>query len=495
MADASKSQFSEVRVRFAPSPTGYLHVGGARSALFNYLYAKRNHGKFILRIEDTDQARSSEESLRMMVQDLTWLGLTWDEGVDPVTLKDMGAYGPYRQSERLPIYKKVADELIAKGSAYYCFMTDEEIEKQRAANKDNGHAHIESPYADWTLAQAQAELASGKKAVVRFRTKQLKKDYVLHDLIRGDVHFPSDMVGDFVLLRSDGMPVYNFCCVVDDHMMKISHVLRAEEHLPNTLRQLMIFEGMKWPTPKFGHISLVLDDERQKLSKRKGAVSCDVFKNEGYLPSAMNNFLSLLGWSHPTEKDIFDLKELTELFSLERLNSSGAVFDRVKLKWTNAQHLRALDSKTLWEHIEPFLKKAGVSFKSDLAWQMQTIEVFKPKMEVLSDAVGLYRLLDASQFHVAEASKEILSWEPTKKVLDTWLGLLRDFSGDSLTESDFLAFETKVKEGAAVKGKNLFMPMRVAVIGEPHGPELKLLVPLIARTTLIERAEKVRALC
>lgn len=482
--------FSEVRVRFAPSPTGYLHVGGARSALFNYLFAKKNNGKFILRIEDTDQARSTEESLKMMVQDLVWLGLNWDEGVDPITLKDVGAYGPYRQSERLAIYKKVADELIQMGAAYYCFMTDAEIDAQRAKNKDT-HAHIESPYADWTLAQAQAELATGKTAVVRFRTKQLKKDYILKDLIRGEVKFPSDMVGDFVLLRSDGMPVYNFCCVVDDHMMKISHVLRAEEHLPNTLRQLMIFEGMQWPIPEFGHIALVLDDDRQKLSKRKGAVSCDIYKNEGYLPAAMINFLSLLGWSHPTEKDIFDLNELTQIFSLDRLNSSGAVFDRVKLKWTNAQHLRGLDSKTLWTLIEPYLTNAGIQFSKDLNWQMKSIEVFKPKMEILSDAVNLYKTLDESQFKVGEAGKEALTWEPTPKVLQTWVQLLKNETAAYLSEADFIRLETEVKNQAQVKGKNLFQPMRVAIIGEPHGPELKLIVPLIERTSLIKRAEKV----
>ena len=491
------SSFSEVRVRFAPSPTGYLHVGGARSALFNYLFAKKNNGKFILRIEDTDQARSTEESLKMMVQDMVWLGLNWDEGVDPVTLKDVGPYGPYRQSERIPIYKKVADELIQNGSAYYCFMTDAEIEVQREANKnseankDKGHAHIESPYADWSLAQAQAQLAKGKTAVVRFRTKNLKKDYLLKDLIRGDVKFPSDMVGDFVLLRSDGMPVYNFCCVVDDHMMKISHVLRAEEHLPNTLRQLMIYEGMKWPTPQFGHISLVLDDDRQKLSKRKGAVSCDIYKTEGYLPSAMINFLSLLGWSHPTEKDIFDLDELKQIFSLERLNSSGAVFDRVKLKWVNAQHLRALDSKTLWTMIEPYLAKAGLQYSDDINWQMKSVEMFKPKMEILSDAVNLYKALDEKQFHIGDASKEVLTWEATPKVLQTWIQLLKNESADFLSEADFVRLENEVKTQTAVKGKNLFMPMRVAVIGEPHGTELKLLVPMIERASLIRRAEKV----
>ncbi|MFN3455653.1 MAG: glutamate--tRNA ligase [Pseudobdellovibrio sp.] len=489
--------FSEVRTRFAPSPTGYLHVGGARSALFNLLFARKNKGKFILRIEDTDQARSTEESLKMMIQDMMWLGLEWDEGVDPVTLKDVGPYAPYRQSERLSLYKKYADELLNSGKAYYCFMTDEEVEAERARIKAiNQNAHVESPYADWTLEQAKAEMAKGKTAVVRFKTKHLRKDYLLNDLIRGEVRFPSDMVGDFVLLRSDGMPVYNFCCVVDDHLMKISHVLRAEEHLPNTLRQLMIYEGLNFPIPQFGHISLVLDDDRQKLSKRKGAVACDTFKEEGYLPSAMNNFMALLGWSHPEGKEIFTLGEMKQLFSLERLNAAGAVFDRVKLKWMNAQHLRALDNQTLWNMIKPFLDREQIKLPNESQsqdWQMRSIETFKPKMEILSDAVQLYQSLDDSRFEVSEESKEALSWEQTKTVLTVWKDQITKHTDETFTEADFVRIENTVKAEAHVKGKNLFMPIRVAVIGKPHGTEVKLLVPLMTKASLLNRVDKVLA--
>lgn len=486
--------FSEVRVRFAPSPTGYLHVGGARSALFNYLFAKVNGGKFILRIEDTDQERSSLDSLKMMVSDLNWLGLKWDEGVDPITLKDMGPFAPYKQSERLLIYKKIADELIASGKSYYCFMTDEEIEAQRAKNAAEGkHAHIESPYANWTLEQAQVELAKGRTAVVRFRTKELKKDYILNDLIRGEVKFPSDMVGDFVLLRSDGMPVYNFCCVVDDHLMKISHVLRAEEHLPNTLRQLMIYESMNWTIPQFGHISLVLDEDRQKLSKRKGAVACDVFKAEGYLAEAMNNYLALLGWSHPEGKEIFNLKEMEEKFSIDRLNASGAVFDRVKLKWVNSQHLRALSNEELWKAVHEFLIKTDLVLPQDQKWRLKSVEVFRSKMEILSDCVTLYTPLDESKFLIADESAEVLSWPTTQKVLQVWKALLSDYKSEYLDEETFIDFENKVKAQSETKGKNLFMPMRVAVIGKPHGTELKILTPLIPVQSLIRRADKVLA--
>ena len=487
---------SEIRVRFAPSPTGYLHVGGARSALFNYLFAKRNNGKFILRIEDTDQERSTEESLKMMIQDLNWLGLHWDEGPNPDTLKDMGPYGPYKQSERLDIYKKAAQQLLDAGKAYYCFMTDEELEAAREKLKAQGlQPHVESPYENKPMAEALEKIAKGEKAVVRFKTRTLKKDYILKDLIRGEVKFPSDMVGDFVLLRSDGMPVYNFCCVVDDYMMKISHVLRAEEHLPNTLRQLMIYEGMGWKTPEFGHISLVLDDDRQKLSKRKGAVACDQFKADGYLPEAMNNYLALLGWTHPDQKDILSLKDMEDSFSLDRVHASGAVFDRIKLKWVNAQHLRSLPNAEIFKRIEPFLKNAGLNLPTDLNWQMQSVETFKPYLEILTDAVALYAPLDDSRYEIHAESDEALKQESAKPVLEAWKAAVLAHAKETFSETEFLAIQDEVKNKSGQKGKNLFFPIRIALIGKPHGAELKILVPLMNKASILQRAEKALAKC
>jgi nondiscriminating glutamyl-tRNA synthetase len=487
----SVSSFSEVRVRFAPSPTGYLHVGGARTALYNYLYAKKNNGKFILRIEDTDQARSTEESLKMVIEDLVWLGLNWDEGPDAQSLKDKGSYGPYRQSQRLEIYKKVANELLAKSKAYYCFLTDEELDKQRELLKAQGKPpHVQSPYADWPMEKALEKIAGGEKAVVRFKTKHLQKDYILQDLIRGDVRFPSDMVGDFVLLRSDGMPVYNFCCAVDDHMMKISHIFRAEEHLPNSLRQLMIYESMNWPLPSFGHVSLVLDEDRQKLSKRKGATSCHEFKNEGYLPEALSNFVALMGWSHPDGKEVLTLQEMILGFEVSRLNPAGAVFDAVKLKWMNAQHLRAHTDKEIFELATPFLKRAGLELPDDPDWQAKSVAVFKTSMETLADAVELYRPLSDKSFALQPEADEVFTWEPTQKVLQVWRDLLKQEPRDYLSEARFLELQDKVKDGAATKGKFLFQAIRVAVIGKPHGTELKHLVPLMKRTSLLARAEE-----
>jgi nondiscriminating glutamyl-tRNA synthetase len=482
--------FSEVRVRFAPSPTGYLHVGGARTALYNYLFAKKHGGKFILRIEDTDQARSTEESLKMVMEDLQWLGLNWDEGPDPKTLKDNGPFGPYRQSLRQDIYKQVADEIISQGRAYYCFLTDVEIEQQRETARAQGKPpHVNSPYQDWPLEKALEKIKGGDKAVVRFKTKGLAKDYHLPDLVRGDVKFPSDMVGDFVLLRSDGMPVYNFCCAVDDHMMKISHVLRAEEHLSNSLRQLMIYESMGWTPPEFGHLSLILDEDRQKLSKRKGATSCHEFKLEGYLPEALKNFIAFLGWSHPDGKEILTMDEMIAGFDMKRVNSAGAVFDAVKLKWMNAMHLRAHSNHEIFALIKPFLDKAGLTLPTDPAWQDKSAGVFKTAMETLADSVELYRPLSDADFKLLPEADEVYAWESTKPVLQAWRDLVAAVPEEYMSEETFLKIQDEVKIKASVKGKFLFMPIRVAVIGKPHGSELKTLVPIMSKSSLLKRAD------
>lgn len=484
----------EVRVRFAPSPTGYLHVGGARTALYNFLFARQHKGKFVLRIEDTDEARSTEESLKMVLEDLQWLGLTWDEGPDPKTLKDIGPYGPYRQSQRLDIYKKYAQELIDSGKAYHCFMTDAEIETQRNSLMAQGKPpHVESPYADWPVEKALAEIKNGKSGVVRFKTKHLRKDYIFSDLVRGEVKFPSDMVGDFVLLRTGGMPVYNFCNVVDDHLMKITHVLRAEEHLPNTLRQLMIYEALNWPAPQFGHLSLILDEDRKKLSKRKGATSCHEFKMEGYLPEALNNFVALLGWSHPEGKEVMSMQEMTDKFGTDRLNPAGAVFDAVKLKWMNSVHLRELSNRQIFEELKPFLDRLNLELPSDPAWQEKSVGVFKSAMETLVDSAELYRPLSDKSFVVLPEAEEALKWDTTKAVVQAWRDLISAHPRDEFTEEEFSKIQDQVKEKTGAKGKNLFMPVRVAVIGKPHGTDLKLLVPLMKKASLVKRADEVLA--
>lgn len=480
---------NDIRVRFAPSPTGYLHVGGARTALYNYLFAKHFGGKFILRVEDTDQARSTEEALKMQVSDLNWLGLTWDEGPDPISLKDRGDFGPYRQSARLEIYKKYCDQLLASGDAYHCFMTDEEIEQQRQAALASGKPpHVNSPYRDWSIDRAKEKMATGAQATIRFKTKA-PRDYVLHDLVRGEVRFPSDMVGDFVLLRSTGMPVYNFCCVIDDGLMKISHVFRAEEHLSNTLRQMFIYEALGWAMPKMGHISIILGADKQKLSKRHGATSVNQYAEAGFIPEAMNNFLALLGWSSPDGQEVMSMAELAQRFDGHRLHAAAAVFDEQKLQWVNATHLRALPHHELWKRLSPFLEAAGLKLPDDSHWRDMALGLLKTSMHTLKDAVELFRPLSQTELELSDEAKEVLSWDTSSNVIETWKSKVGVNHSAYLSEEGFMKIQDEIKDECKVKGKQLFMPIRVAVIGKPHGAELKHLVPLLNKNTLIERAD------
>jgi len=469
-------------------------VGGARTALFNYLFAKKMGGSFILRIEDTDVERSTEESMKMQIGDLEWLGLSWDEGPDPKTYKDKGPFGPYRQSRRKEIYLEHAQRLLDMGLAYYDFRSDEELEalKQQAIAAGRTH-QVERPEKIVSLSEAKSRIAAGEKAAIRFKISE-KRDYVLSDLIRGEVRFPSDMVGDFVILRSNGMPVYNFCCVVDDALMKISHVLRAEEHLSNTVRQMMLYEAFGYRLPQFGHMSIILGSDRQKLSKRHGATSCFEYKERGFLPEALNNFIALLGWSSPKGQEVLSLHEMIEQFGTDRLNPAPAVFDEQKLNWFNATHLRALPHDELWRRIEPFMQRTGVDVSGhDAEWRERALALFKTSMTTLADAPTLFQPLADSAFRVGEESKDVLAWAETPKVWDAWEAGLKRHQTNYLSEADFHALQDQVKDQAGVKGKHLFMPIRVAVIGRPSGAELKELVPLLPKESLIKRIHVARA--
>ena len=490
----SNYPLENVRVRFAPSPTGYLHVGGARTALYCYLFAKRHNGSFILRVEDTDEVRSTEESMRMQIQDLTWLGLNWDEGVDPESLKDIGRLGPYRQSQRREVYQEYAQQLLEAGQAYYCFMSDQEIEVQReAAKKKGGALRVESPYRNLDPVEAKRRVDGGEPAVVRFKVTEEVKTYKINDLVRGEVSWKSDMVGDFVLLRSGGMPVYNFCCVIDDALMEMSHVFRAEDHLNNTLRQMMIYEALNFKLPQFAHMSFILGEDKQKLSKRHGATSVNDFSEKGILPEALNNYMALLGWSAPSGEEILSMDDMVQQFSADRLNSAPAVFDPVKLQWVNAMHLRSLPHAELWSRIKPFLESENISVSEDQIWLDSALGLLKQKMEVLKDAVDLFRPLDSGQFNLAPEAEEVLAWESTGDVISIWKSLIENLSEDTVSEEIFKQIQNGIKKQCGVKGKQLFQAIRVAVIGAPSGPDLALLVPLLKKSDLIERAKTVLA--
>lgn len=489
---ASEKSPQRVRVRFAPSPTGYLHVGGARTALYNYLFAQHHGGDFILRIEDTDLERSTEESMRMQIQDLKWLDIRWDEGPDPETLVDKGPYGPYRQSRRKEIYLEHAERLVREGKAYYDFRTDEEFEKLREERIAQGlSAQIGAPEKIVPPDEARARMAKGEKAAIRFRVAEVR-DYVLHDLVRGDVTFPSDMAGDFVCIRSNGMPVYNFCCVIDDALMKITHVFRAEEHLSNSLRQMMLYEAFGYEMPRFGHLSFILGPDRQKLSKRHGATSCHDYMKNGYLPEALNNFILLSGWSSPKGQEIMSRAEQIEQFTHERFNPAPAVFDTQKLEWMNSVYLRELPHEELWRRVEPFLERAGLDLPmaKDAGWRDQALTVFKVKMTTLADVEKLFLPLADSKFEIRESAQEVFGWPEAQKVWEAWRSELQAHPSERLTEAEFGAIEENVKKATGTKGKQLFQPIRVAVIGEPHGAELKILVPLLTKTSLLKRVDQ-----
>jgi glutamyl-tRNA synthetase len=462
-----------VRVRFAPSPTGHLHIGGARTALYSYLFAKANNGKFILRIEDTDQERSKRDFEQSQIDDLKWCGLNYDEGPD----KD-GGYGPYRQSERLDTYKKYAHDLIESGHAYYCFCDEKRLEDL----KTKAEANNEAPHYDrhcLKLDKSEIELKIKREFPFVVRFKVPEKTYSFNDHVRGDVAWPQDMVGDFILLRSNGLPTYNFCCVIDDHLMKISHVIRAEEHLNNTLRQLMIYEAIGAKTPEFAHCSLLVGKDRQKLSKRHGATSVSLYRQQNYLPDALMNYLLLLGWSHPEEKDIFDYKNLGKLFDLKRFSKSPALYDLEKLNYFNGQYMRSLGDDELLDYISISLKDEDNFISRTKDWKKKFCSLFKDKIQLPDEAIDKLELIFSTEQEDSEEMKEIMLWDTTiimKSYLREKVFEMKD--NDYLKPETIDTWLNHLKKELKIKGKPLFKGVRALLTGRSDGPDLKELLAI-----------------
>ena len=455
------------------------------------MFAKKNNGQFILRVEDTDQERNKESFLKEQLMALHWLGIHWDEGPKLSSLSEAtGNYGPYRQSQRMNIYQKYAQQLIEKGMAYYCFLTDEEINhKRKIAVQNHQPFRVISPYRDWDLKKALHK-KQNSSAVVRLKVSDETKTYQLKDGVRGMISFPSDMVGDFVLLRSNGVPVYNFCCAVDDALMNITHVFRAEEHLANTLRQLMVLDGLAWKAPQYFHLSLILDKEKKKLSKRSGALSCLEYKDRGYLPQSLNNFLALLGWSAEDGKEIFSFKELIQNFSEKRLNPAPAVFDEEKLKWMNACHLRQMPHDQLWSLLKTLCDKENLEIPDDFSWVDKALLNLKDSFSNLVEAVAVFKLLSKDGFDIQLEAEEIKKWPYSKEVLQLWKQSLEERNEVYISKEVFKEIKNKIQKELGIKGKFLFMPIRVAMIGKLHGLELNAVVELIKRSLLVDRAKQ-----
>lgn len=477
----------EVRVRFAPSPTGYLHIGGARTALFNWLFAHKMGGKLILRIEDTDTERLKEDSVSQILTSLKWLSINWDEGPEKG-----GEYGPYYQSERLEIYKKYVDELLASGKAYRCFCTSEELEaereKQKAAKQPFRYART---CRDLTEEEIQAKIAAGQKFSVRLKIPA-EGNITVHDLIHGDVTFNLNQFDDYVIMKSNGMPTYNFAVVIDDHLMGMTHVLRAEEHLSNTPKQLFVYDAFGWEPPAFGHMSMILAPDRSKLSKRHGATSVEEFRSQGFTAPAIVNYLTLLGWGPGDEREIFSLEETVELFELNQMSKKAAIYDTKKLTWMNGQYLSSLPLEEIIPEVKHFFVNAGLV---DDAWLEDNAEYFAQLIDTVRVRVKtLAEIVDASTYFF----KDIDAYDEkgvAKHFKPEAIALLTDcmnaLAADeefSLTSTEAIYNDISAKKEIAL-GK-VIHPTRLALTGRTVSPGMFDVMVLLGKERTLARMQK-----
>lgn len=479
----------QIRVRYAPSPTGHLHIGNARTALFNYLFARSHNGAFIVRIEDTDQKRNVPGGEENQLRFMKWLGLDWDESVDCG-----GEYGPYRQTERLEIYEKWWKQLIEQGLAYPCYCTEEELEQERQAQMARGETPKYSRKCCNLTPEQQEELrASGRKASIRFKVPE-NKSYVFHDMVKGEVRFESDGFGDFVIVKKDGIPTYNFAVVIDDYFMKISHVLRGDDHISNTPRQLMIYEAFGWEPPVFGHMSLIVNEQKKKLSKRDESILqfLEQYHDLGYLPEALFNFIALLGWSPEGEEEIFSREAFIQQFDPSRLSKSPAVFDIDKLMHISNHYIKHADVQRLTALALPFLQQSGqlpqTLDEKTKQWVTSLVALFQDRMRYLAEITELSRLFFDNEIKYEQEALDVLAEEHVPEVLNCLSDKIEQ--ADEFTEQGIKTSIKAVQKETGHKGKKLFMPIRSAVTGQVHGPDLNKTMFLLGRDKVLSRLSK-----
>ncbi|WP_027964772.1 glutamate--tRNA ligase [Halalkalibacillus halophilus] len=482
----------EVRVRYAPSPTGHLHIGNARTALFNYLFARSTGGKFIIRIEDTDQKRNVEGGDIGQLEHLKWLGIDWDESVDVG-----GEFGPYRQMERIHIYKEYVDELLEKDLAYKCYMTEDELEQEREEQRANGQVPMYSG-AHRNLTQADRERfeAEGRQPSIRIRVPQ-NETYAFQDIVKKNISFDSSDFGDWVIMKKDGTPTYNFACAVDDYLMKITHVLRGEDHISNTPKQMMVYRALGWEVPTFAHMTLIVNDERKKLSKRDESIIqfIEQYAQLGYLPEALFNFIGLLGWSPVGEEELFTKEQFIEIYDPERLSTSPAVFDTGKLKWMNNQYIKESSLERVIDLSLPHLIEAGrVEPGMDdtkKQWVEDLIALYHNQLSYGAEIVELTELFFKKDISYDAESKEVLDQEHVPAMLAHFKTELESL--DELTAEEVKAAIKRTQKETGIKGKKLFMPIRVATTGQTHGPELPDAITLLGKDTVVHRVNQLTA--
>ncbi|MDR1774518.1 MAG: glutamate--tRNA ligase [Clostridioides sp.] len=486
---------SEVRVRFAPSPTGFVHIGSLRTALYNYLFAKKSGGKYILRVEDTDQSRFVEGAIENMLQAMEWAGIKNDEGVmldKDGKVSQIGENGPYIQSERLDIYKEYIQKLLDEGKAYYCFCTKERLDKVRDEQKEKGETpRYDGHCRNLSKEEVQAKLESGEPYVIRLK---LPENYVIKftDAVRGETEFNTNDLDDQVLIKTDGFPTYHFAVVVDDHLMNITHVIRGEEWVSSTPKHVYLYEAFGWEAPVFVHLPNILNSEKKKLSKRQGDVAVEDFRKKGYLPEGLVNYVALVGWSPEENQEIFSMKELEESFSIERVSKSGGVFDTEKLNWINAHYMKEADDELLSKLAMPYMIEEGFIKESE---QDEKFDFLKKMVAILKEKISYVKeITDHVSIFFGEDVKlenddcrEFLELEHIPTLHQALIEKLEQT--EDLNAENGQAVLKSIQKEYKIKGKNLYMGSRIMLTGQMHGPDLPLVMEVLGKEICIKRLQ------
>ena len=479
----------DIRTRFAPSPTGYLHVGGGRTALFNYLFAKSQGGKFILRIEDTDQKRSTAQATEQVIASLKWLKIDWDEGPDADQ-----SHGPYYQSQRLSIYRKYLQHLLEDEKVYRCFCTDGELQKTKKRSEAMGIPYVyDGKCRHLSQEEIEKKIKEGIPYTYRFYVKP--REIIFEDLIRGKIKFDSRRIGDFVICKADGYPTYNFAVVIDDALMNISHVIRGDDHISNTPRQILLYEALNFPLPVLCHISMILGPDGEKMSKRHGATSVMEFKIKGYLPDPLVNFLALLGWSPEDGIEIISREKLMHTFSTSKFSKSPAVFEFGKLDYLNGYHLHHAPLDEVFPlflpYLQTYIEKNGYR-KHSLASEgeekfRKIVGMVRTYCKKLSDIEAHLPVFFEDNFNLSEESREYVKNEKSRSLLELTFEYLKSLEEEALSKEIFKALMQAAKEKLYLTGKNFFKPLRAAITGKVEGMELDMLFQTLGRKALLAR--------
>ena len=483
----------KTRVRFAPSPTGHLHVGGARTALFNYLFAKKTGGTFVLRIEDTDELRSTDESTKSIFQSMKWLDLKWDEGAMP-DLSEKGDFGPYIQSKRESdgIYKKYAEQLLEEKKAYYCYCSSEELDEMRKkALSEKRDPKYDGRCRHLSAEEIEEFKKQGRKPVIRFRMPD-DGQTVFEDLVHKHLKFENKLLYDFIMIKASGYPTYNFACVIDDHLMEMTHIIRGDDHISNTPLQLNVYKAFGWEPPQHAHLSMILGQDGTRLSKRHGATSITEYEKQGFLPETMKNYLALLGWGTTDSQDIFKKGELEEKFDLKGCQKSAAAFDPVKLEWMNGEYIRQLSKDELFDAAQPYLKDFGLNLDKANPLHFNVVALEQEKYKLLSDVGGMVYFFFQDVKYDETAIDKILKAPDIETILN---GIKKTYS--EISEFNDIVLESKTREFAKSNGfKNgqVFHPVRVSVSGSTKGPTLFKMIEYLGKEEVIKRIDKTLSL-